>query len=283
MTASPAARLRLSVLGCSSAAPHPDWPAAGFLVDYDGTAVMLDAGQGTIRRLQRLMDPTTLDALVIGHLHADHYLDVVGLRYLFPWGAPAPRPLPVHLPPGGRARFDALATAISERERFFDPAFDMVEYDPSTPLRIGPLTFRFVRGRHYVPAWGLVVESPDGARIAYTGDTGPSEAVVEALHGADLLLVEAALTSTKDDDPERGHLMPEEAIELAERSGARSALIVHYPPARRQHIEDLCSAAGSWIRPAVAGQTVTVDPRTADDRAAYGTSAAPSAAAARER
>ena len=106
---------------------------------------------------------------------------------------PAPRPLPVHLPPGGRARLDALATAISERDGFFDTAFDAVEYDPGTPLAIGPLTVRFIRGRHYVPAWGVVVDAPDGSRLAYTGDTGPSDAVVDAVRGADLLLVEAAL------------------------------------------------------------------------------------------
>ncbi len=278
-----AGRLRLTVLGCSTAAPHEDWPAAGFLVDWGGTTIMLDAGQGTIRRLQRLMDPTHLDALVVGHMHADHYLDVVGLRYLFPWGEAAPRALPVHLPPGGRTRLDALATAISERERFFDAAFDAVEYDPERPLAIGPLTIRFVRGRHYVPAWGVVIEAPDGSRLAYTGDTGPSDSVVEAMRDADLLLIEAALRLPSHDDPERGHLTAEEAIDMATRSGARSALLVHYAPARRHEFETLCQAAGPWIKPAVAGLTVTVSRPAIDDRAAYEARTPSSAAAARER
>ena len=54
---------------------------------------------------------------------------------------------------------------------------------------------RFVRGRHYVPAWGVVVEAPNGARLGYTGDTGPSDVVAAAFADVDLLLVEAALTS----------------------------------------------------------------------------------------
>ena len=57
--------------------------------------------------------PHDLTAIVIGHMHADHFLDLVGLRYLYPWGEPAPNPLPVHLPPGGRERLDALADAVS--------------------------------------------------------------------------------------------------------------------------------------------------------------------------
>ena len=102
-------RLRLTVLGCSTAAPDPGSPAAGFLVEWGDTAVLFDAGQGVVPRLQAVLDPHRLAAVVIGHMHADHYLDLAGLRYLFPWGDVAPRRLPVHLPPGGRRRLDALA------------------------------------------------------------------------------------------------------------------------------------------------------------------------------
>jgi ribonuclease BN (tRNA processing enzyme) len=166
--------------------------------------------------------------------------------------------LPVHLPPGGRNRIDALATAISERAGFFDDAYAIREYDPSQPLQIGPLTITFSRGRHYVPAWGLSIVGPDGARLVYTGDTGPSESVVDFACGADLLLVEAALRHASQDDVERGHLTAEEAIDLATRARARSARIVHYPPSRRPELEALCNAVGSWIRPAVPGLSMTV-------------------------
>ena len=253
-------RLRVTVLGCSTAAPHPDSPTAGFLVEWDRTAILLDVGQGVIRNLQGVLDPHELSGVVIGHMHADHYLDLVGLRYLFPWGEPAPTPLPVHLPPGGRARLDALSTAISERDGFFDAAFTAAEYDPERELAIGPLRLRFVRARHYVPAWGVVIEAPDGTRLAYTGDTGPSSAVEAGVRDADLLLVESALGVAAHDDPERGHLTTEEAIELARNARARSAILVHYSPMRREAMDALCAAAGPWVRTAVDGLTVTVRP-----------------------
>jgi ribonuclease BN (tRNA processing enzyme) len=254
------ARLRLTVLGCSTAAPDPATPTAGFLVEWGGTAILLDVGQGVIRNLQKVLDPHDLTAIVIGHMHADHYLDVVGLRYLYPWGEPARDPLPIHLPPGGRARFDALANAVSERVGFFDAAFTAVEYDPDEPLSIGPLRLRFVRGRHYVPAWGVVIDAPDGSRLAYTGDTGPSDTVADGVRGADLLLVESALWSASHDDPERGHLTPDEAIDLARRADARSAVLVHYAPSRKDVIDQLCAEAGPWVRTAVDGLTVTIRP-----------------------
>lgn len=289
MTANPTGGFRLTVLGCSSAPPHEAWPAAGYLIEWDSTAVLLDVGQGVVRRLQRLMDPTHLSAVVIGHMHADHYLDIVGLRYLFPWGEAAPDPLPMHLPPGARDRLDALATAVSERPGFFDAAFDAREYDPERPLRIGPFTIRFVRGRHYVPAWGVTVEAPDGSRLGYTGDTGPSDDVVAAMRGVDLLLIEAGLRLPSHDDPERGHLTAEEAIDMAVRSGAGSTLLVHYAPGRRAELQGLCDAVGPSIRPAVAGLTITIAPvigdgeRGALDPASYAPRAASSAASARDR
>ncbi|HEX2470298.1 MAG TPA: MBL fold metallo-hydrolase [Candidatus Limnocylindrales bacterium] len=251
-------RLRLTVLGCSTAAPHPATPTAGFLVEWESTAILLDCGQGVIRNLQRVLDPHQLSAIVIGHMHADHYLDIVGLRYLYPWGERAPDPLPIYLPPGGRPRLDALATAVSERAGFFDAAFDAIEYDPGRELKVGDLRLRFVQGRHYVPAWGVVIDAPDGTRLAYTGDTGPSASVEDGVRGADLLLVESALGLAAHDDPERGHLTPEEAIDLARRAEARSAILVHYGPSRKPQMDAMCAAAGPWVRTAVDGLTVTV-------------------------
>jgi ribonuclease BN (tRNA processing enzyme) len=183
--------------------------------------------------------------------------------------------LPVYLPPGGGERLAALTVAISERPTFFEDAFEVAEYDSDDTLTIGPLSLRFHRARHYVPAWGVAIEAPDGTRLVYTGDTGPSDAMVEFARDADMLLVEAALRSTADDDPERGHLTADEAVELGRRAEARAALIVHYDPARRADLEAACDAAGPWIRPAVAGLIQTVAPRPALPSIETSTVAAP--------
>jgi len=257
MTAQPG-RLRLTVLGCSNALPHPDAASSGFLVEYDQTAILLDAGHGIADRLAGVTDPRLLAGIVIGHMHADHFLDLAGVRYLFPWVGTTSGRLPVHLPPGGRRRLDDLASAISERPGFFDSAFDVDEYDPDEALVVGPLTVRFAPGRHYVPAYAVSVEAPDGARLVYTGDTGPSDTMTEFARGADLLLVEATLRDTADDDAERGHLTATEAIDLALEAEVSTARLVHYPPDRRAELEALCAVAGPWIAPAIPGLRLSV-------------------------
>ncbi len=285
MSARPVDRLKLTVLGCATAAPSATSPASGFLVEWGETRLLLDVGQGVVRRLQRAMKPTALSAVFVGHMHADHYLDLVGLRYLFPWGGPAPRPLPVYLPPEGRVRLDALATAISERAGFFDASFAVSEFDPDRPVAIGPLVIRFVRARHYVPAWGVIVEAPDGTRLGYTGDTGPSDTLLDAVRDVDVLLIEAALRHSTHDDTERGHLTPEEAIETARQARVGAALLVHFAPSRQAELESLCGAAGPWIRPAAAGLTMDANggPGASTSGVGYAPPAANSAAAARDR
>jgi ribonuclease BN (tRNA processing enzyme) len=232
---------RVTIVGAGTSAPQPETPASGILVETATTTILVDCGQGVIRSLMSLRDPRELDAIVVGHMHADHYIDLVSLRYLLPWDGFTGRRIPVLVPPGGRARIDQLAIAISERDGFFDHTFEISEYDPAATMQIGDLSLAFVAGRHYVPAWGCTLVDAAGRRIVITGDTGPNDALVEAARGADLLLVEATLLSAEEDDPARGHLTAEEALDLGARAEAARTVLVHHRPQNHDAIEAACA------------------------------------------
>lgn len=236
--------LEIVVFGAGPVQPQSDTPASGILVRRGDDAVLLDCGPGVIGPLRRELDPRRLRGVVISHLHADHFLDLVGLRYLFPWRG-LPRPvLPVFLPPGGRERLAALETAISERPGFLGEALDLRELEPGARLQIGSLCLDFVAGRHYVPAWGVRIRDAAGASVLYTGDTGPSEHLARAAAGVDLLIVEATLADPGEDDEERGHLTAEEALAIADRAGAGRVLLTHFASTRRAALARLARGAG---------------------------------------
>ena len=240
--------MRLTVLGCGPAAPQPDTPASGLLVQSGSTAILLDCGQGVAARLVKRVQLDQLSAIVIGHMHADHYIDLSALRYRFPWGDRARARLPVYLPPGGQSHVSALAVAISERPGFFDDAFDLQEYDPASSIAVGELSLTFVPGRHYVPAWGVSVTAQDGGRLVYAGDTGPNPDLVAAASGADLLVCEATLGSVAEDDPvRRGHLSLEETLEVARQAQPRQLLVTHYPSTRRRTMAAQVATLGSAV------------------------------------
>jgi ribonuclease BN (tRNA processing enzyme) len=232
---------RVTVIGAGTSAPQPETPASGILVETASTGILVDCGQGVIRGLMPIRDPRELDAIVVGHLHADHYIDLVSLRYLMPWDGFTGRRVPVLLPPGGRRRMADLASAISEREGFFDHTFDVVEYDPAKRVEIGDLTIDFLAGRHYVPAWGCAIHDRTGGFVVVTGDTGPNEPLVEASRGADVFIVEATLVSATEDDPARGHLTYDEALDMGARAGASTIILVHYRPQNTEAILAACA------------------------------------------
>ena len=261
-------RVRLTVIGCGPAAPQADTPASGLFVESGQTAILLDCGYGVVGRLRAVADPLGLTGVVVGHLHADHALDLAALRYLHPWpGGTAGRPA-IWLPPGGRAHLTALAGVMSERASFFDDAFDVREYDEGRPFRLGGLTITPHATQHYVPAWAMSVIDQDGTRIVYCGDSGPTERLAEIAHDADLLIEEATLASAAEDEPRRGHSTADEAIAIAVQAGAARLLLTHFPSARQAELKAIAArttaipveVARPGLRLDVIGQASTSAP-----------------------
>ncbi len=251
--------MRLTVLGTGTARPVADTPASGVLVQTATTNVLFDIGSGVASKLETTIGALSLHGLVVGHYHADHWIDIAPLRYRFPWGEPPERPLPVRLPPfRWRDQVDRLALAIGEREGFFDIAFAIEPYESGETFTIGDLTITPHPVGHYIPAWSMDIVGPDGTRIVYAGDMGPSETVVDLARGADLLILEATLESAAIDDARRGHLSTEEAIDHARRAGVPRALLVHYHSDRRAQIAALCEASGVPVRPATSLLSIEV-------------------------
>jgi ribonuclease BN (tRNA processing enzyme) len=280
----PAVMTRVTVVGSGTSAPQPDTPASGILVETASTGILIDCGQGVIRALMPIRDPRELDAIVVGHLHADHYIDVVSLRYLMPWAGFSGRRIPLLLPPGGTERMAELASAISERVGFFDDTFEIVEYDPEVAVAIGDLRLEFLAGRHYVPAWGCSISDESGHRLVMSGDTGPNDALAEAARGADLFIVEATLRDATEDDPARGHLTIDEAIEMGERAEVGRTVLVHHRPQNREMMVAACVARPRAV-PGMPGLSIELGlaPGVADAQGATKPAAGIASSASRAR
>src|SRR3954471_11976963 len=92
-------RLRITVLGKSPSWQDADGACSGYLIEEAGTCVLLDCGNGGFSKLRRFRDYVAVDAVVISHLHADHFLDLVTFSYALTY-APRQQPVPVDRGPG---------------------------------------------------------------------------------------------------------------------------------------------------------------------------------------
>ncbi|MCP2262383.1 Ribonuclease BN, tRNA processing enzyme [Streptoalloteichus tenebrarius] len=221
----------LTVLGCSGSVPGPGVPASGYLVQAGGTLVALDFGNGVLAALSARRDPLSLDALLLSHLHPDHCADMTALAVLRrydPVRRPA-APLPVHAPREAASRL-AAAYAPSAAELAETDLSDVFAFRPLEPgtVRIGECVVTAARVAHPCEAFGFRIEH-EGAVLAYTGDTGPCDAVVELARGADVLLSEATWPDLPD-LPRDLHLSGREAGELATAAGVRKLVLTHIAP-----------------------------------------------------
>ncbi len=250
--------MRLTVLGTGTARPTAGTATSGLLVRSGATAALLDCGTGIAARLDHHLPADALTAVVLTHLHADHALDLAALRYQFPWAGGLPRRIPLHVPAGGRSAIAAMSTAIAERPGFIEEAFEINEFAAEDLIQVGELVVRTAPAQHYVNAASVVVTDPAGRRLVYAGDTGPTERLVDLARGAHLFVVEATLLTADEDDPVRGHLTGDEAIDIAGRAQAERTLLVHYPAERRAALAAASAADARGVEVALEGMTVIV-------------------------
>lgn len=226
--------MKLTVLGGSAASPNAGMGCSGYLIQSGDTSVLIDPGPGTLQELRRHADFRRLDGVLVSHLHLDHTLDLLALRYALAYNPlPAPAPVPVWLPPGGAAFLARAAAPFDECDRpgRFTSTVDVHEYDPADPLAIGDCLIAFAPTRHYIPAWAMRLTGRDGKTLGYTADTGPASlaALTTFLAGVDLLLAESTLLSIGNHDrEERGSLTAREAATLARDAGASGLVLTHY-------------------------------------------------------
>jgi ribonuclease BN (tRNA processing enzyme) len=227
------------VLGKSPSWQDADGACSGYLLEEGGTTVVLDCGNGVFSKLRRFRDYTKVDAVVISHLHADHFLDLVPFSYALTY-APRQQPTPVDRWPGtdqpARPKLFAPrgATECFRRvvgawgnEDLIENAFEMREFSPDDELAVGSMRFTFQDVPHFTETFAINIASTNGGgRITYGADCSPNEELVEFARNTDLLIVEATLPR-----PERtgirGHLTPAEAAEHAARANVKQVLLTH--------------------------------------------------------
>jgi ribonuclease BN (tRNA processing enzyme) len=251
----------LTILGGSAASVGTGQGCAGYLVESAGTSIVLDLGPGTLQELRKHTDFRTLDAVVISHLHVDHMLDIVAMRFSLAYNPiRLDRKVPLWLPPGGMALLDRLGQAFDfegDAATFFSIVFDVNEYDPDAALEIGDLTLTFAPTVHWVPCWAIRVHpGNDSGDLFYSADTGPAADLDGLASGTRVVIAEATTPIAEKQDGFRGHLAIDEAATLAVRAGADTLVATHmFEENDPQATTDL---AREWF----AGEVVLARPGT---------------------
>jgi ribonuclease BN (tRNA processing enzyme) len=211
----------VTVLGCSGSFAGPGEACSGYLVRSPGARVVVDLGSGTLANLQAHVDIADVDALVLSHVHPDHWTDLPilrnAMRYVLGIGG-----LAVY---GTAATHEAASALITELE----PTLLWTTIDETSTVAVGDQRLRFSRTDHPVETLALRLEAA-GRTLLYTADTGPRWAPDALAGGVDLAICEATMVDEDDHNGTPVHLTAGQAGALARAAGAARLLVTHVAP-----------------------------------------------------
>lgn len=198
---------RLVLLGTGTPNAEPERAGSALAVVVDDVPYLVDAGPGIVRRANaaheagvEAMEVSRLATVFLTHLHSDHTLGLPDLLYS-PWVLGRDVPLRV-LGPAGTADMvhhleEAYRRDVQVRLQGLEPANEMgyraevKEVEPGVVYedqRVRVIAFPVKHGA-WDRAFGYRFETRDRV-IVISGDTAPTDAVVDHCRGCDVLVHE---------------------------------------------------------------------------------------------
>ncbi|MGH3327134.1 MAG: MBL fold metallo-hydrolase [Streptomycetales bacterium] len=204
-----------------------------------GQSVLVDCGASSLVAMrQRGLEPSDVDAVLLTHLHGDHF---GGVPFLLLEGqfSGRTRPLVIAGPPGVRERVTACMEVLfpgsSKVDRRFETRYVELPAD-LTPVAIGPASVSAIEVSHASGAPPLALRVRSGGRtLAYSGDTAWTDALVEVARGADLFVCEAYTFDRKI----RYHLDYSTLREHLPRIEARHVMLTHLSADMLAHVPEV--------------------------------------------
>jgi ribonuclease BN (tRNA processing enzyme) len=180
--------VELIVLGAGPAyTDRPGASGACYLVRDGPDAVLLDLGQGSFTRVFAELEPSRLAAVLVSHLHPDHFIDLVAFRHYLRFEFDPPRRMAVH----ADARIAERLDALHAQPGFTHAAIDVVPLAPGT-RPIGGFEVESRRVTHTDDSYAFRVSGTAGRGLVYSGDVGVADDLLPLIRPGDVLLSEAS-------------------------------------------------------------------------------------------
>jgi ribonuclease BN (tRNA processing enzyme) len=188
--------VRVHVLGCGDAFGSGGRNQSSYLVDAGDRLFLLDCGATALLAMKRAgFSPDRLDAILLSHLHGDHFGGVPFFLIDYLYRVPRHDPLTIAGPAGTEERVRRLFNDMYESGKNSADTLP-VEFMILTPGErqnvSGIEVFPF-RVPHQTNAVSLGLKvSYRGKRILYSGDSQWTDVFIEHSDGVDLFLCECS-------------------------------------------------------------------------------------------
>lgn len=191
----------LTCLGTSDAFGSAGRHCAGYLLDTPQGCMLLDAGPSVLSALKaQQRRPSELDAVLLSHLHGDHFGGVAFLILEFCYEAPRDRPLLVVGPPETERRVFELYHALYAEMRGKPLPFELrfIEMTDGSATEVKDARVESFRVPHQDTAVSLGYRvRANGRSVAYSGDTAWTPDLLRHSRGTDVFVCECTTFETE--------------------------------------------------------------------------------------
>ncbi len=234
--------MRLTIIGSGDAFGSGGRTNTCFWLETAKGTLVVDFGASALPALKALKrDPNTIDAIVLSHLHGDHFGGLPFLLLDYQYLARREQPLTVAGPPGTRARLDAALEVFFPKStgttwRFAWEVQEIAVGIASDVLGHSLLTAQVV---HQSGAPSTALRLSDGDKtFAYSGDTEWTDALLAIASGADLFVCECYGHAGKL----TGHLTWETLQPKLPAFGAKRVMLTHMNPSMLARLDEAAAA-----------------------------------------
>jgi ribonuclease BN (tRNA processing enzyme) len=215
--------MKLTVIGAGPAyTDRPGAVGASYLMTSDETSLLLDLGHGAFANLAGTLEPSTLSAIAISHLHPDHFIDLVPLRHYLRYEFHPPRRVTVLAPAALAERLDALLA----QPGFSADSLDVIPLADGLVREIGTLRLEARKVIHTDDSYAFRVSVTGGPGLVYSGDCGRAADLRPLIQPGDVLLSEVSF-GLGPVPPGAFHLDANDVGALAADAGASRILLTH--------------------------------------------------------
>ena len=187
--------MKLYILGCGDAFGSGGRQQSSYLIDAEERLYLLDCGPTALLAMKRAgFEPARLKAILISHLHGDHFAGLPFFIIDYLYRCPRQEPLLVAGPPGTESTVRQLfnlmyGTGTTETELPLE--FHVLH--PQRPAQVAGLEVFPFRVPHQTQLVSLALKiGYRGKQLLFSGDSLWTESFIEQARGVDLFLCECS-------------------------------------------------------------------------------------------
>lgn len=209
------------------------------MVETPTTRFLIDCGDSSMIAMRAQdLDPNSIDAVLLTHLHGDHCAGVPFILMDAMLGSKRQRPLVVAGPAGCRERLQQIQEALFPGSHVMQPKFALEyrELKLGKPNKILDLAVTAYPALHTPETYPTIlrVQCADKV-ITYTGDTDWTEDLISAADGADLLIAECYFY----EKPIKMHMIYKTLKRHLHELSAKRVVLTHMSRDMLQHVNEV--------------------------------------------